>query len=98
MSETVLLFIVGTIISGLSGGFAAWLKVKIDITSLENRMNQSNALMQKDVDNLIKTKDIDNERFEKVLDKLEISIEKLNISQTELVKAISELRLEIKNK
>ena len=46
----------------------------------------------------IKTKDIDNERFEKVLDKLEISIEKLNISQTELVKAISELRLEIKNK
>lgn len=94
MDTNIIIFIVSNIIAGVG----LFIKNKLDINNLENRINGNTALMQKDLDNLIKTKDIENERFEKVLDKLEISIEKLNVSQTELVKAISELRMEIKNK
>lgn len=94
MDTNIIIFIITNVI----GGIGLFIKNKLDINNLENRINNDRALMQKDIDNLIKTKDIENERFEKVLDKLENSIEKLNVSQTELVKAISELRMEIKNK
>jgi len=94
-----------TIVGGLIG---LYIKMKLDLANTIKDIDKYKDVMDLKIDNL-KTnidKDLDiinknsaerDVKFEKVLDKLEGSIEKLNECQIELTKAIIELRVEIKS-
>lgn len=97
-----------TIITIVGGLIGLYIKMKLDLANTIKDIDKYKDVMDLKIDNL-KTnieKDLDiinknsaerDVKFEKVLDKLEGSIEKLNECQMELTKAIIELRVEIKS-
>lgn len=97
-----------TIITIIGGLIGLYIKMKIDLTNVIKDVDKYKDVMDLKIDNLKSNidKDLDiinknsaerDVKFEKVLDKLEGSIEKLNECQMELTKAIIELRVEIKS-
>jgi len=85
-----------SIIIFISGIIGIFVKMKIDQTKMEAKMEMNNLLVQKDIDMIKSDYNERDVRFEKILSKLENAIEDLNKSQKELAIAIVELKSELK--
>lgn len=97
-----------TIITIVGGLIGLYIKMKLDLQNtikdidkykdvMDLKINNLKTNIEKDLDIINKNSAERDVKFEKVLDKLEGSIEKLNECQMELTKAIIELRVEIKS-
>ena len=85
-----------SIIIFISSIIRIFVKMKIDQTKMEGKMEMNNLLVQKDIDMIKSDYNERDVRFEKILSKLENAIEDLNKSQKELAIAIVELKSELK--
>lgn len=85
-----------SIIIFISSIIGIFVKMKIDQTKMEGKMEMNNLLVQKDIDMIKSDYNERDVRFEKILSKLENAIEDLNKSQKELAIAIVELKSELK--
>lgn len=85
-----------SIIIFISSIIGIFVKMKIDQTKMEAKMEMNNLLVQKDIDMIKSDYNERDVRFEKILSKLENAIEDLNKSQKELAIAIVELKSELK--
>lgn len=85
-----------SIIIFISSIIGIFVKMKIDQTKMEAKMEMNNLLVQKDIDMIKSDYNERDLRFEKILSKLENAIEDLNKSQKELAIAIVELKSELK--
>ena len=85
-----------SIIVFISSIIGIFVKMKIDQTKMEAKMEMNNLLVQKDIDMIKSDYNERDVRFEKILSKLENAIEDLNKSQKELAIAIVELKSELK--
>ena len=83
-----ILIIIGYVFTAIG----LYIKLKTDMKEQEKH----SALLELEIKQIKENNILKDSNFEKVLDKLEGSIEKLNECQMELTKAIIELRTEIK--
>jgi predicted nucleic acid-binding Zn-ribbon protein len=81
-----------TIITFLGGLASLYIKINNDMINMKKDQEKETALLKKEIESINQNTD----KFEKVLDKLEFAIEKLNDSQVSLSQAIFELRTEIR--
>lgn len=97
------------VVIAVSAIIGLYIKMKIDMINIrKDSENSINLLHQKTESSLIMVKkDIEilahsaiekDKKIEKVLEKLEIALEKLNDNQVELSKAIIELKVEMSSK
>jgi acyl-CoA hydrolase len=82
-----------------------YVKMRVDMVSfrkdseiLYQKTESSLNMVKKDIENLTHSAIEKDKKIEKVLEKLEIALEKLNDNQVELSKAIIELKVEIGSK
>jgi hypothetical protein len=82
-----------------------YVKMRVDMVSfrkdseiLYQKTESSLNMVKKDIENLTHSAIEKDKKIEKVLEKLEIALEKLNDNQVELSKAIIELKVEISSK
>ena len=101
-------FTTGDIIQIVIAVFAIvglYVKMRVDMVSfrkdseiLYQKTESSLNMVKKDIENLTHSAIEKDKKIEKVLEKLEIALEKLNDNQVELSKAIIELKVEIGSK
>lgn len=87
-----------SIVIFLIGFIGTYINQRISNISIQKDFEKDQALMKQEISALKTTSAEKDIKFEKVLEKLEMAIEKLNDTQIELSKSIYELRTEIKNK
>ena len=87
-----------TIISFIVGLLASYVKFREGLIAFSKDTDKEIALIKQEITIVRDNHSEKDMKFEKVLEKLEEAIEKLNVSQLELSKAIIMLQAEIKNK
>lgn len=87
---TIIIFIVGLL--------ASYVKFREGLIAFSKDTDKEIALIKQEITIVRDNHSEKDMKFEKVLEKLEEAIEKLNVSQLELSKAIIMLQAEIKNK
>ena len=97
------------VVIAVSAIIGLYIKMKIDMINIrkdsENSINllhqkteSSLIMVKKDIESLAHSAIEKDKKIEKVLEKLEIALEKLNDNQVELSKAIIELKVEMSSK